>query len=145
MKGNKLTITTLKAKEWCDKDEVLIHAAFQLLVDFVEKEKAGEVIDWTWNNDVKQAWYEIHSLYKWWKEIRPARKDPLMDEHIESPPFEFEKIPDSKYVRLVDWDREDHKDFADACEESVRLEKEWNEEDSDNLHRLVNIRSYLWT
>ncbi|MBF0548584.1 MAG: hypothetical protein HQM08_29405 [Candidatus Riflebacteria bacterium] len=33
-------------KGWCDKDEVLLHAAFQLLADFMEKEKPGQIIDW---------------------------------------------------------------------------------------------------
>ena len=40
-----LKIHTLK-KGWCGKDEILLHATFQLLVDFVEQEKPGQIIDW---------------------------------------------------------------------------------------------------
>ena len=38
-----LKIKTLE-KGWHDKDEVLLHAAFQLLTDFVEQEKPEETI-----------------------------------------------------------------------------------------------------
>jgi len=41
-----LKIQTLE-KGWCDKDEVLLHAAFQLLVDFVEQEHPDKIVDWT--------------------------------------------------------------------------------------------------
>ena len=124
MKGNRLTISTLKAGEWCDKDAVLLHAAFQLLVDFVEKEGAGEVIDWSWAEDSKKAWDEISSLYKWWKEERPARKDPLED---------------------IELDKATKEEFDKVCKESTELEIKWDKEDNDNLHRLINIRGYLWT
>jgi hypothetical protein len=36
----RLKITTLD-KGWHDKDEVLLHAAFQLLTDFLEQEQPG--------------------------------------------------------------------------------------------------------
>jgi len=32
-------------KGWHDKDEILLHAAFQLLVDFVDQEKPDKIID----------------------------------------------------------------------------------------------------
>ena len=41
----RLKITTLD-KGWHDKDEVLLHAAFQLLADFVEKEQPEKIVDW---------------------------------------------------------------------------------------------------
>ena len=68
-----LKIHTLK-KGWCDKDEILLHAAFQLLVDFVEQEKPGQIIDWETDELHKKAWKEIMSLYRWWKKERAARK-----------------------------------------------------------------------
>ena len=37
-----LKINTLN-KCWCDRDDLLLHAAFQILVDFVEKEKPGKI------------------------------------------------------------------------------------------------------
>ena len=55
------------SKEWVDRDCVMLHACFQLLVDYVEKE-----------NGLKHCNYETHNesidelsfLYKWWKKRR---------------------------------------------------------------------------
>ena len=50
-----LVIRTLKAG-WYDKDEVMLHAAFQLPVDFVEQEQPGKHIDWSYDNEHQQSW-----------------------------------------------------------------------------------------
>lgn len=59
-----LKIQTLD-KGWHDKDEVLLHAAFQLFVDFVEKERPDKIVDWNANDLHRHARKEIKSLYKW--------------------------------------------------------------------------------
>jgi len=61
----RLKITTLD-KGWHDKDEVLLHAAFQLLTDFVEGERPEKIVDWDFDGQHKVVWAEINSLYKWW-------------------------------------------------------------------------------
>ena len=38
-----LKIHTLE-KGWCDKDYVMIHAVFQILVDFIEQEKPDQIV-----------------------------------------------------------------------------------------------------
>jgi hypothetical protein len=67
---------------WHDKDEIILHACFQCLVDFIEQElpTAGE-----FDNDV---WYEIIDLYQWWTVERGKR--------------ELEDIPDSE-LSLRPW------------------------------------------
>lgn len=62
-----LKIQTLD-KQWHDRDEILLHAAFQVLVDFIESEQPDRTIDWNADELHKGAWKEIKSLYKWWKE-----------------------------------------------------------------------------
>jgi hypothetical protein len=59
-----LKIHTLE-KGWCDKDYVMLQAVFQLLVDFVEKEKPDQIVDWNFDPEHKNAWKEIRSLYRW--------------------------------------------------------------------------------
>lgn len=139
-----LKIHTLE-KGWHDKDEMLLHAAFQLLVDYVEQEKPGEIIDWQADQLHRDAWREIQSLYRWWKKQRPARKSPRDDKRIKVPPLEFEEIPGTDLSRLIEPDKKKYAKYYQALEKHWKLEKEWEEEDQENLHRLIEIRGFLWT
>jgi hypothetical protein len=139
-----LKIHTLD-KGWHDKDNVLLHAAFQLLADFVEQEKPDKIVDWSFDEPHWQAWKEITSLYKWWKEIRPARRSPLDDKKLKSPPLKFRKIPGSELGKIVELDRKKYAVYYRALKEDARLEQKWFEEDQRNLHRLVEVRPFLWT
>jgi hypothetical protein len=47
---------------WCDKDRIMLHAVFQLLVDFVEQEKPDQIVDYDKN---RYAEYDA-SLKKHW-------------------------------------------------------------------------------
>ncbi len=66
--SNILEITSLD-DGWCDKDHVLLHACFQLLVDFVEKEMLPQDYpDWEATPETSNARKEIEALYTWWQE-----------------------------------------------------------------------------
>jgi hypothetical protein len=86
-----LKIHTLE-KGWHDRDEVLLHAAFQILVDFVEQEQPEKIIDWNATEDHRRVWKEIRSLYRWWTRTRLARHSPLDNEQLAGPPLRFRKI-----------------------------------------------------
>ena len=139
-----LKVQTL-GKGWHDKDGVLLHAAFQLLVDFVEKEHPDKIVDWNANGLHRRAWKEIKSLYKWWKETRPTRRSPLDDKKLKKPPFRFKKMPDSEFYQLGEPDKKKYAAYYRALEKHSQLEKKWYEEDQHNLHRLIEIRGFLWT
>ncbi len=63
--SNRLMIETL-GEGWSDKDNVLLHACFQLLTDCVEKENLlNGHINWSENLDAKK---ELSFLYDWWKD-----------------------------------------------------------------------------
>jgi hypothetical protein len=64
--GNVLKIKTLD-KDWSDKDQVMLHACFQLLCDCIEKEKLLDSTDWEHNQTFRNAKKEIEELYAWWK------------------------------------------------------------------------------
>jgi len=139
-----MKIHTLE-KGWCDRDELLLHAPFQLLVDFIEQEKPDRIVDWNADELHRKAWKEIQSLYNWWKKERPARKDPLDDMRIKHPPFTFEKIPGSDLCKRVEPDKKKYANYYRALEEHSKLERKWEEQDQGNLHRLIDIRKFLWT
>lgn len=78
---------------WCDRDNLLLHTSFEILMDYVEnehkhswtvadleKELAKPVEDY--QDEMSRAWCEsalpyakeIELLYKWWTVDRPARE-----------------------------------------------------------------------
>ncbi len=129
---NTVRVSTLPPT-WVDRDELLLHAAFQVLVDYVEKESPFDIIDWGSSEENTHVRREIEELYRWWTKVRPGRVEPI--DKVEAPDLFSPRNPDDP--RQIAW--------KTACEEQWRLEESWYTEDQDMLHRLVNIRSYLWT
>ena len=139
-----MTIRTLRPG-WHDKDEVMLHAAFQLLVDFVEQEHPDKHIDWAHDDVHRKAWKEIRDLYRWWTAIRPRRSKPLDDKRVAKPPLRFEKIAGTEFSRLVTPDKKHYAAYYRALKQHAHLEQKWRDEDQRNLHRLTEIRQFLWT
>jgi hypothetical protein len=139
-----LKIHTLE-KGWCDKDYVMLHAVFQLLVYFVEQEKPDKIVDWNSDLEHKHSWKEIRSLYRWWTQTRPSRRSPLDEKGLKKPPMKWKKIPGSENRQFVDYDKNKYAAYDAALKKHWRLEKKWDEEDQRNLHRLIEIRQLLWT
>ena len=139
-----LKIQTLE-KGWYDRDEILLHASFQILVDYMEEEHPEKIIDWNAYETLAKTWKEIKSLFKWWKETRPARINPLDDKKIKAPPLKFKKIPGSDMSELVEPDKKKYAEYFRALKKTFKLEQKWFEEDQKNLHRLIEIRPFLWT
>ena len=139
-----LKIHTLE-KGWFDKDEVLLHAAFQILIDFVEQEKPDKIVDWNTDKLHRKAWKEIKSLHSWWRKERSAQKSPLDDKKIKHPPLKFEKVAGSDLRRMVGPDKKKYANYYHALGKHWKLERKWDEEDQRNLHRLIDIRKFLWT
>lgn len=58
------------------RDTILLHAAFQVLTDFIGQERPGEIIDWNSDEMHRHAWDEMPQLYRWRQlhrliEVRP--------------------------------------------------------------------------
>ena len=54
-------------KGWHDNDEVMLHACFYLLKNFIEKEKPFRCPSWEQNEEYSLAQSELIFLYDWWK------------------------------------------------------------------------------
>jgi hypothetical protein len=118
------SLPSKRESQWLDRDLILLHAAFQVLVDFVEKEKPYETAlfaSCAWDDQpVPEAemsgvsmehaekqldeWKRLFALYRWWK--------------------------DSRLVQ------EEEEDFAD---------RQPYDEDTKKLGELVRLREHLWT
>ena len=68
----KLKIKSLPPnRRWVDRDEVMLHACFQILKDFVDKEDGDNHCDYDAHKDFVD---EVRFLYDWW-EKRSYNKD----------------------------------------------------------------------
>lgn len=125
--------------------EELLQVNFQVLVHFVQDEAVGiSRIDWSATEEHAKAYVDMMDLYDWWTIGRPNRVDPVESPDLVNPPMEFKELPDG----LLEWlpyDAEKYPEYDLALKESMRLDQAWWEEDQRNLHRLIDIRSFLWT
>lgn len=143
MKGNVLVLRALsKGSKWCDKDHVMLYACFQLLVDFLEKERPQAFVDF--KHDVKQRnrWKEFKALYRYWKHVRPrmernkrallmkwgkSRKTKMVPGHFKNTVQEVEISADRKTWNLL-----------------RKAEDKFEKQEEEMLNRLIAIRRHLW-
>jgi hypothetical protein len=149
-RSHVLKIQTLEPG-WWDRDQRMLHAMFQILVDFIELElpqmmfsekkkynikygvrnrEAGlAYLDWeiaeTATPQQDDAFVK-KELYLWWKDYRLKRDDPWSEPNI--------------------WDISDKMKVKDQeGSQAGALEHIYYEEDQRMLKKLIEIRSSLWT
>lgn len=147
---NKIEIRTLEPGYY-DLEDRLLHGSMQLLVDFVEKQKPFDHIDWESDERHSHAAKEVKALYHWWTVERPARKscvEQLGDTEVPEPFECWSKKSDGglecgpKEFRLTALL---YPKYEAACKLDRDNEEKWAQEEEDALIRLAKIRRYLWT
>jgi len=129
---NRVHIKTL-SPTWIDRDTVLVHAMFQVLSDFIEREKPQEVLV-TEGGMHDDEWKEIFRLYNWWKNVA-LKFDSMHDyDTIEHKPLTFENMNESHTEEEQQW-----------WNEVRRREQEFEVELLANMKRLCELRGMLWT
>jgi len=109
-----------------DKDEILMIACFTVLRRFIEKEKPHVTIVVKDHN--RAEWREIFFLYRWWTRYRKQRKPiPYPGDHKDISLFAANSLVDT-WAAL-----------------SNQQDDDWHKEDQEMLHRLINVRRYMWT
>jgi hypothetical protein len=119
-------LTNQIPKSWCDKTHLVKDINFACIVDFIEGEKALNVVDWEASSDQADKFSkELMQCYKWIKEERPV----------------LEKQYDNSYPDEETMTGDYHVDYA----EHNRLEALLNEGDTKWLVWIVTNRDFLWT
>jgi len=130
----RLMIRSL-SKDYHDPVELLLHANFQILVDFIEKEKPEDVVNWDYCKEHAHVRNEFRSLYYWWKIGRPAAQkhyNRLL--HIQYP-----------FRKKLSLDKIISKEGKKGVLKLHKLETFLTNKDQKQLHRLIKIRLNLWT
>lgn len=60
------TLDSVKISPWCDKDYMMFHACFQILVEWVEKEEG--LLNWA-HEEYTEPIITLKDLYEWWKKL----------------------------------------------------------------------------
>lgn len=142
MKGNVLVLKNLKKNNpWCDKDHVMLCACFQLLVDFLEKEKPERFMDVKHDAPQRRQYKEWRALYRYWKRDRPrliAEESKALMRWAKTYKYRIEASGKNR-GRLVTI----HNDRR-LSRIHQRLEEKLHKTDEEMLRRLIDVRNKLW-
>jgi hypothetical protein len=131
-------------------DVLLAESMFEILSRFVEKEIDN--INWDWNEEHRNSYKEIMSLYHWWHDIRNKQyllDDEKAQDEIEkySPEITWGPLSHPNLVKMIQsWknpgDKEIYRKLMDA---HIDIDIEHGAELKANMIRLINIKEYLWS
>lgn len=146
----RLTIHTLHSGPDWSKCETILHAAFQLLVNYMDQEHPGEIIDWDCNDDHRHAWTEMNELYHWWTVDRPNRDTiESITDGLPQPDLmeEFTLVTEGEHAGNYQYTphKDKYSEYYDALHRWNELERSYDDEDDENLRRLIAVRHYMWT
>jgi hypothetical protein len=152
---------------WCDRRELLPHAMFEILSQFIEQECSPEIVDWkasghmvTVNGKEHNVRDEMQDLYDWWHkiyQIEYKETNDLLWKEAEkhNSNDKFEEITDDpeiteKYGKLYSWNHtfntEEDKEIYNKCLDAIhKLENMQNADLEEKMHRLVKLTPYMWT
>lgn len=66
------SLNSIKEQPWCDRDYILYHACFQILVDWVEQEDGLNHCSYVTHKETVDV---LRELYNWWKSIKDYDAD----------------------------------------------------------------------
>lgn len=165
--------TTIKSRymphTWMDRVQVLPDTMFEILSQFIEEECSPGHIEWYGdyghkiivNGKEKYVRDEMQDLYDWWHNVYQKTyrdvEDILFNEAEKHNPIRS-SIPidykgnevDEDEAELFEWNPEykndEDKNVYHRCMvATIKLEKMQNQKLDEMLHRLIDIRQYLWT
>lgn len=126
-----------------DPREVILHASMELLTQFVEFETSDHAhVDWEGTEHHSKAWKEMNQIYDWWTKERPFREI-IFNKENPYPP----EPPSRHFMWMFDEEYENTPEriaWSKVADLHNQQDVKWDEEDNDYLHRLINIRLYMW-
>lgn len=160
-------------RTYSDKDFILLHANFQILSNFFEKEMSNSTYGFISDlNEIRKDFsglydkdkleevmiqeekynnekIELMKIYFWWRSDRPYRelKSPKMPENIvrEEPFGEAVEFDEYGDPKLYKYNSPSDPRYLDWLKACGEFEAACEKEDDEKLVRLVQLRRHLWT
>jgi len=138
-----LVRTGLNKSAWWDIDSKILYGMMNMLVDYVEKEKCFEILDWDHDKEHKRVKKEIEEIYDWWKNYPNREKE--IDEVLTAwHDYVYEDVMELDIFEQIKKGKKD-KTSKKLLDQHCDLEKKLNDEETEMLIRIVKIRNFLWT
>jgi hypothetical protein len=140
---------------YIDPREMLLHCNFHIFAEFMtyqlsddcrvlwyypeldEIEDSSTIEDYEHKVTRNATWNTMMELYNWWSIERPARSEQ-----------EYPDLPDEwGFLATLNEDYDNEPLMQQWCAVSAanqQLELEWDEQDQLMLHKLIDIRQYMW-
>lgn len=123
-----------------------LHALFDSFARFYAHEAGPHGhVDWSAEEPYARAFAEMGELYRWWTQERPARLERehelLRADRFQAPELQGRLLP------MLDEGLQDHPEiqaWRKRSEERQARKQQGLEEDQRMLHRLVDLRPFLW-
>ncbi len=132
--------TKFKRDCWMDSDTKILYGMMSILVDFVEKEKPLERVDWDTEIEHQNAKNEFMTIYEWWKNYPNREKE--IDNALSK--WYNESIPE-RCKNILNLDIKNTTLSKQLMDHLNILEEQLANEEQEMLIRLIKIRKYLWT
>jgi RNase H-fold protein (predicted Holliday junction resolvase) len=148
---------------WCDRCELLPHMMFEILGQFIEQECSPGYVEWYGehghkievNGEQKYVRDEMSDLWNWWRDTYIVGYDKRRDEIHE----QIGKLDEESLIsqfeqgdgeQFVTWNPRYKTVEAAAAVKAhyaqlTAIDNEQRAALAERMHRLVNIREYLWT
>ena len=134
--------TGLKKGQWYDTDIRMLYGMMNLLVEYIDRERPLERIDWDADDFHKEIRDEFVVIRKWWDNYNSRCKiikKAMDDWHDER----FKDCPDGNNLEWLNTpETNEARELADRFH---KMEQEFEDEETDMLIRLIKIRKCLWT
>jgi len=130
-------------RTWVDRNEVLFHVMFQILVDYIEQEHI--FVDWDIRYETKGRFTDLIHMQKFVEDNYSAEARLGRPPHEANWAAETYKVS-QELLMMYEWYKTDKWEIdysGDLYDFSV--EKAANKVRSQMMHRLVELRDHLWS
>lgn len=127
-----------------DADTQILHAMFKTVSDFYIHQVKSGFVDWSASPQHTHAFSEMKAIHEWWTVTRPEMEKRV--DELSSCTFKDERL-NANFFDIFEPENENHPEvisYHKRLKEVRQIESDIDTTDRDMLHRIVDIRGYLW-